>query len=122
MTTVDYMGQIPLFGGYKDDRVLAARGEDARIVNLFGTTHLSSGTSFAPPVAASLYSIWKAENSSYNDHETMSLMRRFAGIATAQNGDIVPNLNIENVLRQPGIAHSLGIYFSALFPYLSKHN
>lgn len=122
MTTVDFMGQIPLFGGYKDDRVLAARGEDARIVSLFGTTHLSSGTSFAPPVAASLYSIWVAENSSYTDQETMNLMRRFAGIATAQNGDIVPNLNIENVLRQPGIAHSLGIYFSALFPYLSKQN
>lgn len=126
VTTVTYMDQIPYFAGYKDDRVLAARGEDARIVTLFGTTQLSSGTSFASPSAAGLYSIWQSahskegQHSTYSHSETMNLFRRYAGVATAQNGDTVPNLNIENVLRQPHIARSLGMYFSAIFPFLSR--
>lgn len=118
ITTVDYTSTIPYFAGYQDSRVLAARGEDALIINLYGNKQLTSGTSYAAPVAAALYSLWKSTNLSYSSQETMNLMRRYAGIARAQNGDNVPNLNVENVLRQPHIARRLGFYFTALLPHL----
>jgi len=121
ITTVDYKGTIPYFAGYQDNRVLAARGEDSLIVNLYGNTQLTSGTSYASPVAAGVYSLWKSTNLSYSSQETMKLMRQYAGIATAQNGDIVPNLTIENILKQPQIARRLGFYFSVLLPHLVQN-
>lgn len=118
ITTVRYTGEIPSFAGYQDDRVLAARGEDALVVNLYGSTQLTSGTSFAAPVAAGLYTLWQSTDLSYSPVETMNLLKRYSGVARAQNGDIVPNLNFENLLRQPQIARRLGIYFTALLPHL----
>lgn len=118
ITTVDYQGDIPYYAGYDDPRVLAALGEGVPVESLNGTLRVSGGTSYGPPVAAGLLALMQDADPTLSTDQALALFREHANDARASDGTRVPDMNIANILRQPGIGTRLGIYFRALLPYL----